>query len=385
MPIWYGIADRRPGHKGWRDFMPTGIDPKRRLKLEPVIDAAYLAGYVYGKDDSITISWSDDMETHDYLGLSLCDHSGKTYQEVTKTEAKVSTSYKMLTGARLKDGAYKVIVHPWLREYYEHNQRVTNEIDLHVVKEPYSHNLTVPLKRVGKRLCCLHAANQSGALFGEIAKMTLGLWSEIVPETTAAAIESAGQPFARSGSTLLDLLGMIHRYRSHPSFLTQLTQQLDECTTDFCEANHVRDSFTDEASEGQEIIDYACQILAGQHYSDQDFILAGCNGAELCARGEELALRWMYDRVPRGFREWDSDRSLAEMLAALAHLVDLAKHEDVQELAAILMDKIFLTCALNSCRGVFGSTQGRAESPLLRDARLMANGYGSHYPLHVES
>ena len=62
--------------------------------------------------------------------------------------------------------------------------------------------------------------------------------------------------------------------------------------------------------------------------------------------------------------------SFAKYLLALSHLVDLADTESVWEMAGVVMDKIFVTIALNSFRGVFGSTHGRTLSPSVKGGLL---------------
>jgi hypothetical protein len=55
---------------------------------------------------------------------------------------------------------------------------------------------------------------------------------------------------------------------------------------------------------------------------------------------------------------------------ALSHLVDLAETDAVWEMAAVLMDKLFVALAVNSYRGVYGSTQGRASASHLKGGLL---------------
>ena len=80
--------------------------------------------------------------------------------------------------------------------------------------------------------------------------------------------------------------------------------------------------------------------------------------------GERLALEWLSQRRGVGFSDWDSNASFAEYLIALSHLVDLAETKSVWEMAGVVMDKIFVTIAINSFRGVFGSTHGRTSPPM---------------------
>ena len=75
-------------------------------------------------------------------------------------------------------------------------------------------------------------------------------------------------------------------------------------------------------------------------------------------KGERLALDWLKTRAATGFWEWDSNCYFEEDLLALSHLL-LAEDEEVMELAAVMIDKMLFTMAVNSFKGVFGSTHGR--------------------------
>jgi hypothetical protein len=70
-----------------------------------------------------------------------------------------------------------------------------------------------------------------------------------------------------------------------------------------------------------------------------------------------------------GFSEWDSNCYFEEDLLALSHLADLAESEPVYDLATVIMDKLFLTMALNSYKGTFGSTHGRTYTPHIKGGR----------------
>ena len=70
-----------------------------------------------------------------------------------------------------------------------------------------------------------------------------------------------------------------------------------------------------------------------------------------------------------GFQEWDSNCYFNEDVLALAHLADLAADDSVAEMAAIILDKLGFTMALNSFNGVFGSTHGRSYTSLILGGR----------------
>jgi hypothetical protein len=123
-------------------------------------------------------------------------------------------------------------------------------------------------------------------------------------------------------------------------------------------------------SENHQILFHTCEILAGQSYPDRTFTNNGQSGRWHRAKAERLALAWLKKRAIYGFQEWDSNCYFEHDLLALSHLLDLADTAEVWELAALIMDKIFLTMALNSYQGVFGSTHGRSYTPFIKSGYL---------------
>ncbi len=122
--------------------------------------------------------------------------------------------------------------------------------------------------------------------------------------------------------------------------------------------------------ESDRILTYAAEILAGQRYPERIFTSSSKTGQWHRENGEQLASEWLHERGERGFSDWDSHSSFAAYLVALSHLIDLAESEAVWEMAAVLMDKIFVTMAINSYQGVFGSTHGRTCASYVKGALL---------------
>ena len=112
-------------------------------------------------------------------------------------------------------------------------------------------------------------------------------------------------------------------------------------------------------SENHQITFHACEILAGQLYPNKTFSNAGKTGAWHREKGEKLALAWLRRRLAGGFHEWDSNTYFSVDMLALSHLVDLAASDEVRELAAMTLSKMLFTIAVNSYKGVFGSTHAR--------------------------
>jgi hypothetical protein len=70
--------------------------------------------------------------------------------------------------------------------------------------------------------------------------------------------------------------------------------------------------------------------------------------------------------------EWDSNCYLEPIILALSSLTSLAKNDTVHELAAVLLDKILFTLAINSFKGAFGSSHGRTHASMIKSAQLEA-------------
>ena len=71
-----------------------------------------------------------------------------------------------------------------------------------------------------------------------------------------------------------------------------------------------------------------------------------------------------------GFQEWDSNCTFSDVLLALSHLVDLAESVQVRELAAVVMDKMLFSMAVNSYQGVFGSTHGQTDALAIKGGQM---------------
>jgi hypothetical protein len=113
-------------------------------------------------------------------------------------------------------------------------------------------------------------------------------------------------------------------------------------------------------TENHYILYTSAAYLAGQLYPDEAFSNSGETGREKLALNRPRLLRWLELRFRTGFSEWLSHVYYDEDLAALLSLVDLAEDEEIARKAEMVLDLLLLDMALNSFRGDFGSTHGRA-------------------------
>lgn len=113
-------------------------------------------------------------------------------------------------------------------------------------------------------------------------------------------------------------------------------------------------------TENHYILFTSAAYLAGQLYPDEGFANSGESGREKVERNRPRILRWLDLRFRTGFSEWLSHVYYDEDFAALLALYDFAADEEIRRRAAAVLDLLVLDMALNSFRGVFGSTHGRA-------------------------
>jgi len=166
-------------------------------------------------------------------------------------------------------------------------------------------------------------------------------------------------------SELLGILGMLYRFSHHPQFPKEILPLLNDCILNYLFGRNETSS-----SEADSILTNAAEILAGQCYPESIFLHSGKTGQWHRQNGEQLALEWLYQRGAVGFSDWDSNLSFADDLLALSHLIDMAETESVWDMAAVVMDKLFVTIAINSYRGAFGSTHGRTCASFVKGGLL---------------
>jgi hypothetical protein len=357
-------------------IIPTLIEGiARRSDLEKAFEKAYLKQEVYVLDETIQVEWPEEMPAKASLTIRLQTPGGRIYGESNRmaeggNRAPIGIPYQ------LYEDYYHAHLMPRAQEYYEGNMRITRDIGLWTVKTKYSQqNYDTYTKR---RVEALYDAfrRETGiytdlGIYAEIAKMAVGRWDDVKVDTFLKAIDGINQRKDCSDFYLIGLLGMMIRYGDDPSFPEELEQPLEECVLNF---KYWADEPGEDAmwfwSENHQILFHACEVLAGQLYPDRTFTNNGQTGQWHREKGERLAVAWLHKRGTGGFQEWDSNCYFEEDLLALSHLIDLAETQQVYEMAAVVMDKMFFTMALNSYKGTFGSTHGRSYARMIAGGRL---------------
>ena len=113
-------------------------------------------------------------------------------------------------------------------------------------------------------------------------------------------------------------------------------------------------------TENHYILFTSAAYLAGQMYPDEIFSNSGETGRQKIELNRTRILRWLDLRFHTGFSEWLSHVYYDEDLTALLALYDFAADDEIRRKAEMVLDLLVFDMALNSFKGVFGSTHGRA-------------------------
>jgi len=341
----------------------------RRQLLERVFEAAYLDRDLYTRYDAVTVRWPEALQESCGLAVRLQTPTDDIHVEAWP-DVQAGAAIFVAKGFQVPDGPYRIMLMPRPEEYYVGDVRITRQIPLWIHKNTYS-QAPYGTYAERRREALLDATERAGNVFREIARMELGQWPEVDTTMIGETIDGIDRRADCSDFYMVGLLGMIYRYIDDPSFPRELQQPLEQCVLNF---KYWMDEPGSDAmcywSENHQILFHTCEILAGQLYPDHTFTNVGQTGQWHREKGERMALSWLRKRASGGFREWDSNCYFEEDILALAHLADLAEDDQVHEFAAIVLDKLLFTIALNSYQGVFGSTHGRTYTPLIKGARL---------------
>ncbi|MFN8493564.1 MAG: hypothetical protein U0350_38545 [Caldilineaceae bacterium] len=335
----------------------------RQQYVERLLQSASLRQAIYHHADAIKVYWPDDLTLSGEITVRLQTPMGRIYAESHPT-VQAGSVVNLGSVYQAPDGEYQVMLLPNLEEYYVHGLRIERPLAIQISNVPYA--VTPYGTYPERRLEALTDAIRRNNLFSEIAKLELGR-SELVDWSVINACLTVIQQGGQEGLVaLVGLLGLVARYQDEASFPETLTTVLTDCMLNF----NYQSGEIQKASESQQILCFTAASLAGQLFPDAVFAQSGQNGAVQQAAGEALALAWLRQRATGGFRAWDSPGIFAEIIVALTHLVDLAENSEVAEMAAVLLDKLFFTLALNSYQGVFGATQARGEPWSSKSGRL---------------
>jgi hypothetical protein len=343
----------------------TAPNPFRRLQLELLFEASYLQQDVYGRDEEVVVHLPEGPAGSTSFNIRVQNADEQIYADAMR-QGQTDLMVPLLHPYELPEGSYQITMLPPPQEYYEGGIRITRAYECYTASNKYS---TQPYgtyeERRGEAL--LDAARRGTNVFSEIAKMELGYWGSVEQKVILDAIDGINRRKDCSDFYLCGLLGMVYRYGETPEFPDALKQPLEDCILNF---KYWDDEPGSDAmcyrTENHSLLFHTCEVLAGQLYPEQIFSNANQTGRWHIEKGERLALAWLNDRAATGFKEWDSNTYFEEDTLSLSTLASLAENRQVWEMAAVVLDKMFFTMAVNSFKGVFGSTHGRTYTPMIK-------------------
>ncbi|MBN2391543.1 MAG: hypothetical protein JXR84_12535, partial [Anaerolineae bacterium] len=337
--------------------LPTTIqDVNYRNKLERIFTTAYIDRDVFVWDECPTVHWPKSEDTPEDVIIRLQTPSGRIYAE-SRATATPGNKWPLVQAHQAPQGPLRILMMPPIKAYYDENTRVRRMVSLWGMG--LAHYNEIPEGDYAKRRmdALQHAVRCEGNLFGEMAKMALGMWNALEPRVLLQYIERINQRATGSAVHLLGLLGMQHRWGDAPEFPKALPAALKTCLLNFDYDQHL-----DAVPESEQLLLHTCEILAGQLYPKRRFKRSEQNGEWHVAQGKRRAMDWLRARAMGGFGEWDSAGAFEGELVALAHLIDLVENEALWEMATVVLDKLLFSIALNSFHGVLGGTQGRSDA-----------------------
>ncbi len=161
--------------------------------------------------------------------------------------------------------------------------------------------------------------------------------------------------------TLHGVLRLLYQFGDHPGLSTGL---LERCRQTVLGFKYWPDEPGADSmctwTENHHILFAGAAYLAGQMFPDAVFVNSGHTGSQKMVVNRPRILRWLDLRFRTGFSEWLSHVYYDEDLTALLALADFCRDPEISARATMVIDLLLLDIALNSYRGVFGSSHGRA-------------------------
>jgi hypothetical protein len=337
----------------------------RRIALERALYAAQVRQDVFHGDQKVTVVWPADFAGEAEVTIRVEDPAGFVHGDA-KVLARAGASALLGKAHEFTAGIYDLTLMPGVEEFYIGDLRLQRKIRCRITGGRYAETPYGSFES-RRREALLDAARRQENVFCEIAKMALGAWADVDITVVLDTIGRINRRGDCSDFYLVGLLGMVYRFGDQPDFPPELRQPLEDCILGF---KYWHDEPGSDAmcytTENHSILFHTCEVLAGQRYPDRVFSNTGETGAQHRVKGEERARAWLRERGANGFKEWDSNCYFEEDTLALTHLASLADHEDLAALATVILDKMLFTMALNSFRGVFGSTHGRTYTQFIK-------------------
>lgn len=365
--------------------LPTNIETdliEKRQSLEQLINQATLDQYVFGyldgdhyeRNEPIVVSFPASAEGEEKITFRLQSLAADIFQERTQV-CQAGTRIELAKAFPLRNGPRHVALAPEIRDAYEKNMRFQRTDLFYVTRTAYAQTADPVSQPAGEAALDDAARRRNESLYCEIAKMALGRWEQVDWKIVNRVIERTRQGHPGSEADLLGLLGILLRFRKKQRYLRGIRPNVEALAAGYA---YAADDLGLEQGPGgpacppesRQILLDACEVLAGQLLPDRTFERSSHDGRWHQQHGEAESIAWLRLHGRYGFQAWDSPAVAEHVLAALAHLVDLADSAALRDLASVMLDKMMFSLAVNSFHGAYGSTKGYADTGSVLSARL---------------
>ena len=123
-------------------------------------------------------------------------------------------------------------------------------------------------------------------------------------------------------------------------------------------------------TENHQFVWHTAEHLIGTFFEMENFSNANLKGSVHSEHGREMALEWLKRKLEGGFSEYDSNAYLAIDTLALVSLIEYSPNKEIRQYSEALLDKLMLSLASNSWRGIHGAAHGRSYTTTLRSSRF---------------
>lgn len=334
-----------------------------RELIRRAIAAAYVDRYVISDRDCLTVKWPADYTGPCKLAFQIRQPPSRVFAYSPSLIAAASAKIETVKPFELAEGAYQLHLMPETLFSAATEVHPGRDIPVYLARNRFVASPDdTPEERIAQ--AAQWVAQQVDDPFAQIASMALGRWDLVRQRLMEEALARAQARPAEDAHTLLGLIGACRRFGGDPAFPTSLRRLVRECALG-CDYR-----IPAQASEGDEICLTTAELLAGEFYPRATFVATGRKGKWHHDRARRRVGDWLRQRGRQGFADWNDGSSSERIVVALTHLVDLAGEEDLQELAGVLLDKLFFSLALHNHRGVSGAARRRVAVPQVFGARL---------------
>ena len=205
-------------------------------------------------------------------------------------------------------------------------------------------------------------------LYAQVARAALGLPVEEKP--IREAIQFVNR---REDTADFRVAALVRLYAMAPpeSMSAGLKAEIRKALLDFkywCDEPGT-DNLMGTWSENHQMLFHSSEYLAGQMFAGDTFSNNGKSGAWHKEHARPMVLSWIRTKGKAGFTEWDSNAYFPESMAPLLNLADFANDAEVSSLSGRLLNLMFFDLAVDSFRGVFGTSHGRTYQGTVQSGR----------------